>query len=106
MSSTVVHTVAVHWRWPCRASTVKARRARAGLIMMAGVILTASSPSVAGTINCKQVRKYLGLPGRDVQYVAMTMGISEDEVKKCQNGADTLTRDTTPQLEAADGKVK
>ena len=80
MSSTVVHAVTVNWRRQCHAPRAKARRARAGLIIMAGVILTASSPSVADTINCKQVRKYLLL--RDVQYVAETMGISIKGVEK------------------------
>jgi len=62
------------------------------MIVIAGVMLTASSPS-ANTINCKLVRKYLSLPGRTVQYVAETMAISEDEVKMCENGADALARE-------------
>jgi hypothetical protein len=48
-----------------------------------GLLLGSAGWGVAGTINCKQVNKYLEL-GRSVKDVAETMVISEDEVKKCQ----------------------
>ncbi len=57
-------------------------------ILLAGCLIAGASTAFAGSVNCAQVNKYLQT-GRTVQDVAETMVISEDEVKKCQAGAQT-----------------
>jgi hypothetical protein len=49
----------------------------------AGLLLGIAGSALAGSINCKQVNKYLQT-GRSVKDVAETMVISESEVQKCQ----------------------
>ncbi|HXJ35744.1 MAG TPA: hypothetical protein VMS22_17070 [Candidatus Eisenbacteria bacterium] len=55
-----------------------------GVLVMAGVLVTAGATVGRAEVNCKFVLKNLSLPGRTVQSVAETMSISEDDVKKCQ----------------------
>jgi hypothetical protein len=57
-------------------------------IPMIGValLLGTTGTGFAGTVNCKQVNKYLQT-GRSVSDVAQTMVIDEADVKKCQEQA-------------------
>lgn len=55
-------------------------------ILLACCVIAGAASANAGSVNCAQVNKYLQT-GRTVQDVAETMVIAEDEVKKCQAGA-------------------
>jgi len=58
-------------------------RATAGLF-----VLSLLSPVVhAAEVNCKFVLKNLSLPGRTVESVAETMGITEADIEKCKKEA-------------------
>jgi hypothetical protein len=60
---------------------------KVGILVMATAVLFGSAGyGIAGTVNCKQVNKYLQT-GRSTQDVAETMVIDEKEVKKCQEEA-------------------
>jgi hypothetical protein len=68
---------------------VSARRLfmKVGILVKAVAVLLGSVGfATAGTVNCKQVNKYLQT-GRSVQDVAETMVIDAKEVKKCQDEA-------------------
>ncbi len=56
------------------------------LVIGVALLLGTAGPGFAGTVNCKQVNKYLGT-GRSVSDVAQTMVIDEADVKKCQEEA-------------------
>ena len=56
------------------------------LHLSVALIVGITSSGLAGTVNCKQVNKYLQT-GRSVADVAETMVIEEAEVKKCQEQA-------------------
>ena len=56
------------------------------LVIGVALLLGTAGPGFAGTVNCKQVNKYLGT-GRSVSDVAQTMVIDEADVKKCQEQA-------------------
>ncbi len=56
------------------------------LAIGAALLLVSAGSSFAGTVNCKQVNKYLQT-GRSVKDVAETMVIDESDVKKCQEQA-------------------
>jgi len=56
------------------------------LVIGVALLLGRAGPGFAGTVNCKQVNKYLGT-GRSVSDVAQTMVIDEADVKKCQEEA-------------------
>jgi hypothetical protein len=56
------------------------------LVMGAAMVIGSAGYGVAGTVNCKQVNKYLQT-GRSVQDVAETMVIDPNDVKKCQEEA-------------------
>ena len=65
-------------------------------LMLAGGMLTAFlMPRAAQGVNCDQVRRYLQT-GRSAEDVSTTMMISEDDVKKCQQGAGAQTPAPTP----------
>ncbi len=57
----------------------------AAVVALALGLLTAVEASAA--VNCKFVLKNLALPGRTVESVAETMGVTEQEVLKCQEEA-------------------
>jgi hypothetical protein len=57
-------------------------RAAAGIF-----VLALFSPVQAGDVNCKFVLKNLALPGRTVESVAETMGITEADIEQCQKDA-------------------
>ncbi len=52
-------------------------------IFMSCLTLLPAQVAIAADVNCDQVRKYLKM-GRDTDFIAETMVISEDQVKKCQ----------------------
>src|SRR5436309_1305333 len=56
------------------------------LVIGVALLLGTAGSGFAGTVNCKQVNKYLGT-GRSVSDVAQTMVIDEADVKKCQEEA-------------------
>jgi len=56
------------------------------LVMGAAMVVGSAGYGVAGTVNCKQVNKYLQT-GRSVQDVAETMVVDPNDVKKCQEEA-------------------
>jgi hypothetical protein len=58
------------------------------LVLGAAVLLGSAGLATAGTVNCKQVNKYLQT-GRSVQDVAETMVVDPSDVKKCQEEAAT-----------------
>ncbi len=76
------------------------------LVIGVALLLGTAGSGFAGTVNCKQVNKYLGT-GRSVSDVAQTMVIDEADVKKCQEeaasqGATGATKDAAkPAGEAA-----
>ncbi len=69
-------------------------RATAGLF-----VLSILGPMAhAAEVNCKFVLKNLALPGRTVESVAETMGITEADIEKCKkeaaSGAQNKAADT------------
>jgi len=56
------------------------------MVIGVALLLGTAGSGFAGTVNCKQVNKYLGT-GRSVSDVAQTMVIDEADVKKCQEEA-------------------
>lgn len=56
------------------------------LVMGAALLLGSAGYALAGTVNCKQVNKYLQT-GRSTKDVSETMVIDEKDVKKCQEEA-------------------
>jgi hypothetical protein len=56
------------------------------LVVGIALVVGTAGSGLAGTVNCKQVNKYLQT-GRSTKDVAETMVISESDVKKCQEEA-------------------
>ena len=60
-----------------------------GAATVAALLLGLALPMGASAeVNCKFVMKNLSLPGRTVESVAETMGITEQEVNKCKEEAE------------------
>jgi hypothetical protein len=75
-------------------------RATASLFVLS---LLAGPAVYAGEVNCKFVLKNLALPGRTVESVAETMGITEADIEKCQKEAGAAAGSKA--AEAAAGAV-
>jgi hypothetical protein len=74
-------------------------RATAGLF-----VLSLLSPVVhAAEVNCKFVLKNLALPGRTVESVAETMGITEADIENCKKEAGSAAQNKA--ADAAAGAV-
>ena len=58
-----------------------------GIVVIGTGLLLGIAGSGGAGVNCKQVNKYLAMPGRSVKDVAETMVIDEKDVKKCQDEA-------------------
>src|SRR5207247_11069605 len=56
------------------------------LVIGVALLLGTAGPGFAGTVNCKQVNKYLGT-GRSVSDVARTMVIDEADVQRSHEEA-------------------
>ncbi len=75
-------------------------------IFMSCLTLLPVQVAIAAEVNCDQVRKYLKM-GRDADFIAETMVISVDQVKKCQaEGEKAAGGATTPEKKAPDEPKK
>jgi hypothetical protein len=75
---------------------------RIGMLVLGGTLVLATA-AMAGTVNCKQVNKYLQT-GRSVKDVAETMVIDESDVEKCKAEAGSAgeTKPSVPPQQGGD----